>query len=178
MRDKHGGAQKPPAQKIYKVHVEGAKIFSENDTTQIEQNARAQMQQSTVRAAEQLQGTLTKTVEQIAEHLSDLANNDLSQEFEKYRISLEALRNESIGEFNKLEKELEAKRNERLEQLDKQIAAEYTRRIDVFNSRLNDVVANYLVEALGENVDLGAQSSYIFSVLEKHKDDIKRDMLA
>jgi len=64
---------KLPPQKVYKVHVEGSKIFSEIDMSQVEQYARAQLQQSTARAAEQLQGTLTKTVEQISSHLSDLA---------------------------------------------------------------------------------------------------------
>lgn len=169
---------KRPPQKVYKVRVEGAKVFSEIDMSQVEQYARTQLQQSATRAAEQLQATLGNTVQQISSHLSDLATNDLSQEFEKYRVSLEALRNESIHEFGKLEKELSDKRTERLAELDKQVATEYERRMTAFNERLNDVVASYLLEALGDQVDLGAQTNYIFGVLQQHKDDIKRDVAA
>ena|ERR1035437_2453871 len=161
----------------YKLHVEDSKVFSEIDMTQIEQFARQQLQQSTIKAAEELHSTLTNTVEQISTHLNELVNKDLNQEFEKYRVSLEALRNQSVGEFAKLEKELSAKRIEQFDQLDKDVAAEYNRRIEQFNVRLGDVVSSYLLEALGNKVDLGAQSSYIFDVLNEHKEDIKKDVM-
>ncbi len=50
--------------------------------------------------------------------------------------------------------------------------------MDQFNTRLNDVVSSYLTECLGSQVDLGAQSTYIFAALEQHKADIKRDVLS
>ena len=177
LREGRPVGKQPAGPRVYKVHVEGAKVFGEIDMSQVEQYARAQMQQSALKAAEQLQSALTQTVAQITSRLSDFAGGDLSQEFEKYRVSLEALRAESIHEFSKLEKELGDKRTERLEQLDKELTAEYQRRLAQFDSRLSDVVSGYLLEALGEKVDLGAQAAYIFGVLEQHKDDIKRDVL-
>jgi hypothetical protein len=43
---------------------------------------------------------------------------------------------------------------------------------------MNDVVSSYIIESLGNRVDLGAQSAYIFDMLHEHKDEIKRDILS
>lgn len=45
-----------------------------------------------------------------------------------------------------------------------------------FEDKLEDVFLQYLEEALGEGVDLGAQKGYILKQLDAHKAEMKRDI--
>ena len=48
-------------------------------------------------------------------------------------------------------------------------AAEKQQLIAQIDTKLADAVTSFLVETLGHNVDLGAQSDYLISVLDEHK---------
>lgn len=170
--------QKRPQTKVYEVRIDSSKIFTEKDTSDIQNQAHAQLKQVAEQAAVRLQQSLNNTVDQVGAHLNDMTESSLSQEFEKYQVSLEALREQSIEEFSKLQRELESRRTQLSDQLDKKIIDEFNVRMDKFNTRLNDVISGYLVESLGNQVDLGAQEAYIMKILEEHKDDIKKDVLA
>lgn len=168
----------PPPHKVYEVHIEGTKVFSDLDMHAIEGHARAQIAHVAQDAADRLRQSLNNTTDQVAARVNDTIENSISQEFEKYQVSLEALREQSIEEFSKLQRELDERRIQLTEQLDKKIAEEFTKRMDQFDARLDDVVSSYLAEALGNQVDLGAQTAYIVKALEEHKDEIKKDVLA
>lgn len=170
--------RRQPTPKIYQVQMDDTKALSEIDMKVVQQHAQTQLQTAIDHATEKLEKSLGNTTDQIAGHMSDTVTTTLSQEFEKYHVSLEALREETIQEFSKLQQELEARRSQLQEQLDQVVVKEYKRRTDQFNDRLSDVVASYLAEALGSKVDLGAQTPYILETLEQHKEDIKRDVLA
>lgn len=164
--------------KTYDVHVENAKVLTEMDMDEVEKEVREKLIKSGEEAAKRLQQSLNNTVDQITADINDMTSTQLAQEFEKYQVSLQALRDQSITEFNKVQKELDQEKTRLIEHLDKEVAAEREKRMDQFNQRLNDVVASYLTESLGNQVDLGAQSTYIFAVLQQHKEDIKRDVLS
>lgn len=164
--------------KAYDVHVDSAQVLTEIDMREIEKQARSQLLKTGDEAAKRLRQSLESTVDQVAADINDLTSMQLSQEFEKYQVSLQALRDQSITEFTKLQKELEQEKARLIEHMDRTVAKERAQRMDQFNSRLNDVVSSYLSECLGNQVDLGAQSTYIFAVLQQHKDDIKRDVLS
>ncbi len=167
-----------PAPKVYEVKVEASKVLAEVDMAEVENLARQQLTKAANEAGARLRETLDNTVDQLSVHISDMANNSLSQEFEKYQISLQALRDQSIQEFSKLQKELDDRRTQLTEHLDRIIQAEGEKRLGTFDDRMNDVISSYLIESLGTQVDLGAQSAYIFEMLQKHKDEIKRDILS
>jgi GTPase involved in cell partitioning and DNA repair len=164
--------------KMYDVHVESAKVMTEMDMSEVEKQARTQLLTAAKDAAKRLQDSLNNSVDQIASNINDMTSTQLSQEFEKYQVSLQALRDQSITEFNKIQKELDTRKAELLEHLEREVTKEQARRVDQFNTKLNDVVASYLTETLGTQIDLGAQSAYLFAALEQHKEDIKKDILA
>lgn len=167
-----------PAPKIYEVHVEGSKVFSEMDLTEVEKEATEQMRTVLHEAAKQLQDSVTESTARLGEQIQDNTNTTLGQEFEKYQVSLQALRDQTIQEYGKLQKDLDARRSELLEEIERNVGKEHEKMVDQFNTRMGDVIAAYLVESLGNQVDLGAQTSYILQNLEQHKEDIKRDVLA
>jgi F0F1-type ATP synthase membrane subunit b/b' len=167
-----------PVPKHYDVHVEGTKVFTEPEMAEVQKRADAQLLHAVEIAAQQLQKSVSAGVEQLAAHVNDVADNSLRQEFDKYQASLRALNNQTVEQFAQIQTDLQKQRAELLQQLQTEVAQERDRRLSHFNERINDVVSSYLAETLGGRVDLGAQTAYIFEQLEKHKADIKRDILA
>jgi len=170
--------QARPAPKVYEVKVDAGKVMADIDMTHVEQLTKQQLSKVAGEAGERFKESLDNAVDQLSVKISDMANNTLSGEFEKYQVSLQALRDQSIEEFSKLQKELDTRRTQLTEHLDKVIQTEGEKRLGALDSRMNDVISSYLIESLGNQVDLGAQSAYIFETLEKHKDEIKKDILS
>ena len=171
-------ARRKPAPKIYEIHLEGTKVFSDVDLGEIQRAAKAQLQTIAGDAASRLQKSLNNSVDQVAANINDSLSTDLSAEFEKYQVSLSALRDQTIDQFSKIQQELDHRRLELIEHLDRQVAAEQQKRLDHFNARINDVVTSYIAESLGNEVDLGAQTTYILQTLEANKEQIKKDILS
>lgn len=171
-------ARRQPQPKIYEIHLEGTKVFSDVELAEIQKQAKAQLAKTADEAAERLQKSLNNSVDQVAANINESLGTDLRAEFEKYQVSLSALRDQTVGEFTKIQQELDHRKLELMEHLERDIAEERARRVDAFNARLGDVVSSYLAESLGNQVDLGAQTQYIVQVLEEHKEDIKRDVLS
>ncbi|HSE29220.1 MAG TPA: hypothetical protein VLA77_01385 [Candidatus Saccharimonadales bacterium] len=164
--------------RVYHVEVNADKVLPEIDTAEIEKQTIEQLQKSTQQGAEKIQGAINGAISRIAEHVEEMTNTTLNAEFQKYQLSLQALREQSITEFGKLQKDLDTQREQMVEQLQKQVIAEHERRVDLLNARINDVISSYIVESLGSNVDLNAQIGVILQKLEEHKQDIKKDILA
>jgi hypothetical protein len=171
-------ARAKPQPKIYEIHLEGTKVFSDVELAEIQKQAKDQLASAARDAAVRLQKSLNNSVDQVAANINESLGTDLRAEFEKYQVSLSALRDQTVGEFTKIQQELDHRKLELLEHLEREIADERARRVDAFNTRLGDVVSSYLTESLGNQVDLGAQTTYIVQVLEEHKEDIKRDVLS
>lgn len=167
-----------PTPKHYDVHVEGTKVFPETDRQAVEAKAEALLVAAVEKAATQLQTSLSTSANTMAQHIETTT----ARELEKYRVNLEQLSQQSVAAFAQLQKEVDTKRAELLKQLESEVAAERQKRIAAFSAKLdaklNDVVASYLQESLGNQVDLGAEAPYIFEVLSAHKEDIKRDILS
>jgi len=166
-----------PVPKHYDVHVEGAKVFSEPDLAEVQKRADAQLLHAVEIASQRLEKSVSDGVDKLAAHVNDVAANSVTQEFDKYQASLRALNNQTVEQSAKIQTDLETQRAELIKQLQQEVLLERERRLAKFNDRINDVVSSYLSETLGNRVDLGSQMPYIFEQLEKHKTDIKRDIL-
>ena len=167
-----------PQPKVYEVKVDAHQVMADVDMTDIERLTKQQLSKVASEAGSRFKESMDNAVDGLSVRMSDMANNSLVGEFEKYQVSLQALRDQSIQEFSKLQAELDTRRTQLTEHLDKIIQAEGEKRFASLDERMNDVVSAYLIESLGNQVDLGAQSAYIFETLHKHKDEIKRDILS
>jgi DNA anti-recombination protein RmuC len=166
-----------PTPKHYDVHVEGTKVFNDVDMAAVEKRADAQLLHAIEIASQRLEQSVSKGVDQLAAHVNDVASDSIRTEFDKYQASLRALNNQTVEQFAKIQTDLEQQRTELLQQLQTEVAQERERRLAKFGERINDVVSSYLAETLGSRVDLGSQTAYILDSLQKHKEDIKRDIL-
>jgi hypothetical protein len=170
--------QERPSPKVYEVKVDAAKVLADIDMSEIEKLTKQQLAKVASEGGARFKESLDHAVDGLSVRISDMANNSLAGEFEKYQVSLQALRDQSIQEFSKLQKELDVRRTQLTEHLDKIIQTEGEKRFASLDERMNDVISSYLIESLGNQVDLGAQSAYIFDMLHQHKDEIKRDILS
>ena len=57
-----------------------------------------------------------------------------------------------------------------------ELAAEKEQLAKLMDTKLADAVASFLMETLPHNVDLGAQSAYLTSMLEEHKAELVREV--
>lgn len=173
-----GKLRQRPTPKNYDIHVEGTKLFSEEDLAEARTLAQEELRKSVEVAAEQLQRSVSESAQEIAGHINEASGEALNQELEKYRITLSELHAQAIRQFGQLQQEIDQQRTKLIGQLEEDVKKEQERRVDHFNERINEVVASYIAESLGDRVDLGAQGPYILQVLQKHKEDIKQDILA
>jgi len=135
------------------------------------------------RAAGELQRDLKATTIQLDKQLNRIGTQMITVEMKRYQTSLEELRKKTeagIGgaqqEVADHQAEIQAKLDERRTELEAQLTEEIeakkeqlSRQVD---TKLSDAVASFLVETMGHEVDLGAQTSYITKMLDEHKDEI------
>ncbi|MEO6727960.1 MAG: hypothetical protein ABIM96_03475 [Candidatus Saccharimonas sp.] len=65
-------------------------------------------------------------------------------------------------------------------ELEQKLEAEMQKRRDAYvaqlDTKLGDAIAAFLTDTLGQNVDLGAQTGYLVSQLEAHKDELLQEV--
>ena len=165
-----------PVPKHYEVHVEGEKVLKEVDLDQVEAEAVNEMHTIINGATEQLKTSLssmtTAVTGSVEQRVKELADAQFAQYHEVLTQSLAS--NEQA--MMSMEKEIADKRARLEAVLRAAIEKEFNNKIATFETRLNDVVASYIVESLGTNADMSAQVDAIVESLEKHKEEIKQDI--
>ena len=138
-------------------------------------------------AAGELQYDLKATSDAVSGKLHTVGEQIIDIEMKRYKDSLEQLRHtteSSIGagaaEVTKHQAELKAalaQRQKELEEiLQKDMEAEKARLVADLDKKLAGAVTAFLVETLGHNVDLGAQSTYLTETLEAHKAEMIKEL--
>ncbi|MGB3023619.1 MAG: hypothetical protein WBB39_02320 [Candidatus Saccharimonadales bacterium] len=105
----------------------------------------------------------------LREHQNSLiaALDEREAKLADYQASLEAALTDRQAKQTALHDDFEAK-------LQAEIEAKKAFMIRQIDTKLADAVSSFLVETLGSNIDLGAQEPYLTSLLESHKEELKR----
>lgn len=138
-------------------------------------------------AAGELQDDLKSTADGVTYRLKDLGGEIVELELKRYKESLENIRNTSetsiglaIAEVTKHQDELKVLLTRRQKELEATLGldmlAEKQRLTAELNKKLSGAVTAFLVETLGHNVDLGAQSTYLTQTLEAHKAELLKEI--
>jgi len=134
-------------------------------------------------SAAELQQDLKNTTVRLDKQLDKLGSEIIINEMRRYRADLEAMRKQAESTIIAAQTEvvnhqsiLKAKLAERQIELEakliEEMAAEKQQLVQQIDTRLADSVVSFLTETLQHNVDLGAQSDYITTMLEEHKAEI------
>jgi dGTP triphosphohydrolase len=164
-----------------------APTMSKDARDKLMQNAEMRFMLITNHAADELQYDLKATSDGLSGRLKSLGEEIINTEMERYQASLEELRTQTetgIGnaaaEVAKHQDELHEALKKRLAELEaalvEDVTAEKQRLVKQLDHKLAGAMTAFLVETLGTNVDLGAQSEYLLETLEAHKDELLKEM--
>jgi hypothetical protein len=117
------------------------------------------------------------TSKKLSEQVQRLTTTVIEEELEAYQKTLEEVRQVATKAMEQIHEAVEHQRVELRQGMEAELANEKKLLADKFDAKVGDVVASYISEALGSGVDLGAQMQFILTSLEKHKDEIRKDLL-
>lgn len=120
---------------------------------------------------------LATTTLKITQQMEAGASQLIEQELGQYRETLANLRESATAAFGQINDAIDKQKATLTADLEAEIQKQKETMIIKFEAKISDVVSAYLVESLGNDVDLGAQSQYLFKMLEEHKDELKKEIM-
>lgn len=177
--DKHDAEKHHPAQPVVKL--------SPAVREELLQKAKGNFEKILDGAASQLQLDLSRTSAQLNRQLETLGNEIVSDEMKRYRASLEELqKNTEVSitstqdQLSQHQEDLKAAMAEHQKQMlakmNEEIDAEKQRLLAQIDTKLADAAASFLLDTMQHNVDLGAQTAYLTSMIEEHKEEFKKEV--
>jgi len=123
-----------------------------------------------------LQQDLRLTTSQLNEYMKTEITRKLREEFDKYEQSIMDAKQLAIESIQKTNVAIDEQRQILGEQLQKEIADEKLRIIANFEKNMADIVNHYVLEAIGEQIDLNDQLEFILGHMQTNKDAIIEDI--
>lgn len=151
-------------------------VLSEEFLGQLRNQAQLQLT-NTVKAMDQnLQEAMQASYQKLLTDIEGEAAKIINGELEQYRQTLAEARTSAANVSKEAEKQLIEAKESIQKEAQAAIHDEKQQLLEKLDNKLSDIITHYLVEALGEHVDLGSQKDYILSQLEAHKEEIKQDI--
>lgn len=151
-------------------------VLSEEFLGQLRNQAQLQLN-NTVKAMDQnLQEALQASHQKLLTDVEGEAAKIINGELEQYRQTIAEARTSAANVSKEAEKQLVEAKESIQKEAQAAIHEEKQQLLEKLDNKLSDIITHYLVEALGEHVDLGSQKDYILSQLEAHKEEIKQDI--
>jgi hypothetical protein len=123
-----------------------------------------------------LQQDLRLTTSQINEYMKQEITKTLQEEFAKYEQSIDDAKKLAIDSIQKTQAALEEERQVLRDKLEKEVDVERERLIKRFESNMGEIVNHYVLDAIGNEIDLSDQLEYILGELQANKDVIVEDI--
>jgi F0F1-type ATP synthase membrane subunit b/b' len=123
-----------------------------------------------------LQQDLRLTTSQINEYMKQEITKTLQEEFAKYEQSIDDAKKMAIESIQKTQAALEEERQILRDKLEKEVDAERDRLIKRFESNMGEIVNHYVLDAIGNEIDLSDQLEYILGELQANKEVIVEDI--
>jgi DNA anti-recombination protein RmuC len=167
-----------PSYKMFELDLDANQVLTDKAIAKIAKQVEDEFERATQESIKKLHQSLNQVLKEATDRVGVQTQAVTDKEFSDYRQSITDLTTVNAEELSAIRAQYEAWHQQMGQELQQSVAEEQQRRLNDFDSRINDVVSNYLLEALGNQVDLGAQGPYIMRTLEAHKDDIKKDIAA
>lgn len=123
-----------------------------------------------------LQQDLRLTTSQLNEFMKTEITKVLKEEFSKYEESINDAKQLAIDSIQKTQSTIEQQRELLTQQLNEQLTAEKSRNLSRFEAHMADIVNHYVLEAVGEQIDLSEQLDFILNQMERNKEAIIKDI--
>lgn len=123
-----------------------------------------------------LQQDLRLTTSQLNEYMKAEITRKLQEEFNKYEQSIMDAKQLAIDSIEKTNKAIEEQRVAMSAQVQSQIEAEKAQLVQRFTENITDIINHYLNRAIGDQIDLSDQLTYIVAQMDANKEAILEDI--
>jgi F0F1-type ATP synthase membrane subunit b/b' len=123
-----------------------------------------------------LQQDLRLTTSQLNEFMKTEITSVLKEEFSKYEESINDAKQLAIDSIQKTQTTIEQQRELLTQQLNAQLNSEKARSLERFETHMADIVNHYVLEAVGEQIDMSEQLDFILAQMERNKEAIMKDV--
>jgi len=123
-----------------------------------------------------LQQDLRLTTSQLNDYMKNEITVKLKDEFAKYEKSIMDAKTMAMDSIKKTNDAIEEERSIVSQEVQKQILVEKKQIIDKFEKNMADIINHYVVEAIGNQIDLNDQLEHILADLEANKEAIREDI--
>lgn len=152
-------------------------IFSKEFHEELRNKARLDFQKVINENAMFLQQDLRLTTSEINEYLKKEVSSKLQEEFEAYQKSIKDVQQAAVDSINTTVQEAEEQQKLLSGKVQDEVSGQKVHMVDAFEANMAKVVNHYIVQALGEQLELKDQLPYILRELESNKDAMRKDML-
>jgi hypothetical protein len=123
-----------------------------------------------------LQQDLRETTAQLNDYMRAELTRTLQEEFKKYEQSIADAKQIALGSIEKTITTIEQQRQFMEQQIQAQAQANKERMVKQFEKDMAGVVNHYVIQAIGNQIDLSDQLEYILAELEANKQAIIEDV--
>ncbi len=123
-----------------------------------------------------LQQDLRLTTAQLNDYMKTEISSKLKEEFDKYEQSIMDAKQLAIESIQKTNTAIDEQRSLMNQQLQSEMAAEKQQLVERFEKNMADIINHYVLEAIGDQIDLNDQLEYILADLEANKNAIIEDI--
>lgn len=157
-----------------KVEVEH--LFDNNFREEMRNRGRLHFEKIIGENAMFLQQDLRLTTSQLNDYMKNEITVKLKDEFAKYEKSIMDAKTMAMDSMQKTNDAIEEQRSVVSQEVQKQILVEKKQIIEKFEKNMADIINHYVVEAIGNEIDLNDQLEHILADLESNKEAIKEDI--
>lgn len=151
-------------------------VMNREFLNQLRNHAQLQLTNTVQGTSQEMQKALQLTYRRMLENIENEAAQILNGELEQYRQTIKQADTAAANVTAETERQLASIKKTIEAESQSAVREEKQKLLRQLDDKLSDIIAQYLLEALGEHVDLGSQKEYIFRQLEENKDKIKKDI--
>ncbi len=172
--NQHGPAKTDSFQKAAEEDVEH--IFNNDFREELRNRGRLHFEKIIGDNAMFLQQDLRLTTSQMNEFLKQEITRSLQDAFKNYESAISDAKQMAVDSIQKTKTTIDEQRQILTLQLESEIAKEKAARLKLFDEKMADIVNHYVLESIGNQIDLSDQLEYILSQLEANKQAILEDI--
>ncbi|MCA9348129.1 hypothetical protein KC867_01835 [Candidatus Saccharibacteria bacterium] len=151
-------------------------IFDDEYREELRNRGRLYFEKIIGENAEFLQQDLRLTTSQINEFMKQEITKTLQEEFAKYEQAIEESKKIALESIQNVQSSLDEERQALRAKFQAEADAQREKVIQHFENNMGEIVNRYILDAIGSEMDLSSQLTYILAELQSNKEDILNDI--
>lgn len=158
------------------ANTEVERIFSDEFREELRNRGRLHFEKIISDNAMFLKQDLQLTASDLNKYMQEQIKKVLKEEFAKYEESIDSAKQIAIEAINKTQTALDEQRQILQTQVQEEVKKEKARLMTSFEDNMSQVVNHYILDAIGNEIDLSDQLDYIYRHFEDNKAAIIEDI--